>query len=74
MRYAIYDEITLLMVNYCLFVFTEWGTVEQTIIMGNFVVSLVNAYMVVFGLTFVFVALLILAKHIKRIYIVYKIK
>jgi len=72
--YVVYDECTLLIVNYCLFVFTDWGTVEQSIITGNVVIWVVNAYVVLFAMSFAFSIIIIAGRHLKKLYLVFKIK
>lgn len=72
--YAVFDECTLLIVNYCLFVFTDWGTVEQSAITGNVVIWIVSAYIVLFAMSFAFSFALVVVRYLKKVYAVYKIK
>lgn len=44
---VIMSEYVNLLVNYCLFEFTEFATVEQSMIMGNVVVIIVSVNLVV---------------------------
>jgi hypothetical protein len=62
---AISGEYVNLLVNYCLFEFTEFATIEQSMIMGNVVVIIVSVNLIVSFVSLSVSALLLLTKSIK---------